>query len=121
MHAVDGALTFATSTGITVSTGPATQLRFMTQPSPTATGGVDFATQPVVEIRDVGGNTVNDTSSVTLAIDTPAGATLGCTNNGPLAAVAGVATFAGCDIDLASATPYTLQARTGSHRSDSNE
>ena len=55
---------------------------------------------------------MNDTSSVTLAIDTPAGATLGCTNNGPLAAVAGVATFAGCDIDLASATPYNLHAAT---------
>ena len=51
-----------------------------------------------------------NTSSVTLAITTPAGATLSCTNN-PQGAVAGVATFAGCDIDLP--VPYTLTATDG--------
>ena len=62
-------------------------------------------------MRDAGGNTLTaDTRDVTLTITTPAGAVLGCTNNGPLAAVAGVATFAGCDIDKASVTPYTLHA-----------
>ncbi|MDQ1385132.1 MAG: trimeric autotransporter adhesin, partial [Actinomycetota bacterium] len=110
LRAVDGVLTAATSTGITVSIGAATQLAFATQPSATATGGVDFAQQPVVAIRDAGGNTVNDTSGVTLSIVTPAGAALGCTNNGPLNATAGIATFAGCNIDLASTTPYILHA-----------
>ncbi|MDQ1384137.1 MAG: trimeric autotransporter adhesin, partial [Actinomycetota bacterium] len=113
LRAVDGVLTAATSTGITVSIGAATQLAFATQPSATATGGVDFAQQPVVVITDAGGNTVNNTSGVTLTITTPAGATLGCTNNGPLNATAGIATFAGCDIDLASTTPYTLHAADG--------
>ncbi|MDQ1459090.1 MAG: trimeric autotransporter adhesin, partial [Actinomycetota bacterium] len=113
LRAIDGGFTAATSTGITVSTGAAVQLAFATQPSATATGGIDFAQQPVVAITDAGGNTVNNASGVTLSITTPAGATLGCTNNGPLNATAGIATFAGCDIDLASATPYTLHAADG--------
>ena len=50
-------------------------------------------------MQDAGGNTVTtSTSSVTLALTTPGGATLACTAN-PKAAVAGVATFAGCKID----------------------
>jgi hypothetical protein len=43
-----------------------------------------------------------------LTITTPAGATLTCTNATPLPAVAGVATFTGCNIDLAGT--YTLHA-----------
>ena len=66
-------------------------------------------------MQDAAGNTVTtDTTGVTLTITTPGGATLGCTpDNGPLATVAGVATFAGCDIDLAGVTPYTLHAADG--------
>ncbi len=113
LHAVSGLLT-ATSTGVTVSTGGTARLVFSTQPSTTATGGVDFATQPAVSVRDLGGNLIaGDVSGVTLSITTPTGAVLGCTNNGPVTAVAGVATFAGCDIDLASTTAYTLHAVDG--------
>ena len=115
LHAADGALVAATSSAITVNVGAASQLAFTSQPSTIATGGTDFVAQPVVTIRDAGGNTVTgNTCGVTLTITTPAGAALSCTpDNGPLAAVAGVATFAGCDIDLASVTPYTLHAADG--------
>ena len=59
----------------------------------------------MVTVQDLGGNTVTtDTSSVTLTLTTPAGATLTCTNANPLPAVAGVATFTGCNIDLANTT-----------------
>ncbi|MDQ1385514.1 MAG: trimeric autotransporter adhesin [Actinomycetota bacterium] len=115
LHAADNTIATATSTGITVSVGDAAQLGFVTQPSDTATGGTNFASQPAVAIQDAGGNTVTtDTSDVTLSLTTPAGAVLGCApDNGPLAAVNGVATFSGCGIDLASTTPYTLHAVDG--------
>ena len=62
-----------------------------------------------VTVQDAGGNTATgDTSSITLAITgAQLGATLACTPN-PKAAVAGVATFVGCNIDLAGT--YTLTA-----------
>jgi hypothetical protein len=45
-------------------------LTFTTQPSPSATGGVDFATQPVVHVEDrFGTDRPND--SVTLSITRP--------------------------------------------------
>ena len=90
---------------------PATKLAFTTQPGD-ATGGSTFATQPVVKVQNAAGGTVTGNSStVTLTITTPAGATLDCTDNSE-AAVAGVATFAGCDIDKAGT--YTLTASDGS-------
>ena len=106
----------ATSTAsdpVTVSTAlTATKLAFTTQPSATATSQIAFATQPVVTVQDAGGATVTtDTSSVTLTLTTPAGATLSCTTN-PKAAVAGIATFVGCQIDKAGT--YTLTATDGS-------
>ncbi len=61
-------------------------------------------------VQDAGGNTrTADTTSVTLAIGTnPGSGVLSCTAN-PKAAVAGVATFAGCRIDKVG-TGYTLTA-----------
>ena len=83
------------------------------------TEGTNFATQPVVTVEDANGNTVTtDTGTVTLAINSyPAGTsggsaqgTLGCTTN-TVTAVAGVATFAGCQITgKAAAGTYTLSA-----------
>ena len=61
-----------------------------------------FATQPVVTMQDAGGNTVTaDVSTVVLTLTTPGLATLACTGTTSKAAVAGVATFAGCNVDLA--------------------
>src|SRR5207249_4648386 len=62
----DRALTFS-ATGltptisgtITVGAGVATQLTLTTQPSATAQGGVAFARQPVVQLRDGAGNAVS--------------------------------------------------------------
>ena len=105
-------LTTATSASFTVAAGPATKVVFTASPA-SGTGGTAFATQPRVAVEDAGGNTVTtDTSSVTLAIGTnPGTGTLTCTAN-PKAAVAGVATFAGCSINQ-TGTGYTLTATDG--------
>ena len=72
-----------------------------------------FATQPVVQLVDAAGNVLTATPAfpVTLAITTgtgTAGAFLTCAAN-PVTTVSGVATFAGCTINLAGAG-YTLRA-----------
>ena len=101
-------LTSAVSGNVVITTGSASQLAFTTQPTG-ASGGVDLGTQPVVTVQDAGGNTVTgDTSTVALALTTANGATLACTTSNSRVAVAGVATFAGCKIDLANS--YTLTA-----------
>jgi hypothetical protein len=101
-------LTGATSGTFNITPGTATQLIFTTQPGG-GTGGTAFAQQPVITIEDASGNTTTSTASVTLAIGTnPGGGTLACTTN-PLAATAGVATFAGCNITK-SGIGYTLTA-----------
>jgi hypothetical protein len=74
--------------------------------------GTACATQPVLTVEDSGGRTVlNYNLSVTLTIDNnPAEGRLTSTND-PVAAVAGVATFAGCKINQPG-TGYTLKAST---------
>ncbi|MEI7742627.1 MAG: hypothetical protein WCK58_02625 [Chloroflexota bacterium] len=101
------------STGaFAITTGPAAQLVLTTSPAG-GTGGTAFGVQPVVEVRDAGGNPVTTSVlAVTLAITTGTGTTgaaLACTPGLTLAAVAGVATFTGCRIDKAGAG-YTLKA-----------
>ena len=87
LTATSGSLTSAVSSSFTITVGVAAKLGFTTSPS-SATGGLAFATQPVVAVQDAGGNTVaGAVNSVTLALTTPAGATLTCTAN-PKAAVA---------------------------------
>jgi signal peptidase I len=109
LTATASGLTTAVSTSISIF-GSATQLRFTTDPSD-ATGGLAFATQPVVTVQDAGGRTVStNTASVLLTITTPAGATLICSTN-PKNAVAGVDAFAGCKVDRPGT--YTLTAATG--------
>ena len=104
-------LTSATSTAFNITVAAAAQLGFTQQPGG-GTGGVAWATQPKIAIQDAFGNTVTtSTASVTLAITGGTGTTgavLTCTTN-PLAAVAGIATYAGCKIDKAGAS-YTLTA-----------
>ena len=92
--------------------GPGTQFAFTQQPS-NSTGGAAFATQPRVAVRDVAGNTMTTDNSmqVTLAITSGTGsasATLAFNSN-TVTVVAGIAAFAGCDIDKAG-TGYTLEA-----------
>jgi hypothetical protein len=107
LTATDGALTTDVSDNVVITVGAASKLAFTTQPSG-AVSDTDFATQPVVKVQDAGGNTiVGNTSNVTLTIATGGAGGLACTTN-PVAAVAGVATFAGCDINLVGT--YTLLA-----------
>ncbi len=98
----------ATSPAFNVGAGPAARLAFGAAPGG-GTGGTAWATQPAVRIEDAGGNLTTSTSTVTLAIASgPATGVLACA--GPLAApaIAGVATYAGCAIDVAGG--YTVRA-----------
>ncbi|WP_309103838.1 S26 family signal peptidase [Microbacterium sp.] len=99
-------LSSATSTGFTITAGPATRLNFAASASNSASS-IPFATQPVVVILDAFGNTTTSTAPIALAITTPVGTSLACTNN-PKAAVSGTATFTGCRV--ARAGTYTLTA-----------
>ncbi len=104
-------LTSAASAAFNVSPGAPAQLGFSQQPGG-GTGGTAWTTQPKLAIQDAQGNTITtSTAPVTLAITpgsgTP-GALLTCTAN-PKAAAAGIATFAGCKINLAG-SGYTLTA-----------
>ena len=100
----------ATSSALAINAAGADHLTFSTSPSD-STGGTPFTTQPVVTVEDAAGNTVTgDASPVALAITTPSGATLTCAGTS-VAANAGVATFAGCHIDVAGT--YTLDATDG--------
>ena len=106
-------LSSAESTTVAVIPGAAAKLSFTAQPT-TATSSQAFAIQPIVAVQDLGGNTVtsgaNSNATVTLAIGTnPAAGTLTCTNGLTRTAVAGVATFSGCQINNAGAG-YTLTA-----------
>ena len=107
LTATSGSLTAALSTSVTITTGPASKLAFITHPS-SSTGSVAFGTQPEVAVQDAGGNTITfNTTPVSLTITTPAGANLTCATN-PKVAISGVASFAGCTIDKAGT--YTLTA-----------
>lgn len=93
----------ATSTSVRIDrqagacAGPAAKLAFTAQPG-SAVAGQPFATQPRVAIQDANGNTVTtSTALVTLAKKSGAG-TLACSATS-VAAVAGIATFSGCNVD----------------------
>ena len=106
-------LTSAVSGTFNVTVGAASKLAFTTQPGGGAAGAA-WATQPKVTVQDAFGNTITTSSaSVTLTITSgtgTSGAVLTCTAN-PKAAASGVATFAGCKINLAG-SGYTLTATT---------
>lgn len=83
--------TYGTATqSITVGVGAATQLAITTAANG-AVIGANFATQPVIEVRDSGGNRVT-TSNASVAV-AATGATLAGTS--PVSAINGVVTFAG--------------------------
>ena len=89
-----GGLTSASSTNITVSPAAPYQLLIQTQPSPSATAGQAFATQPVIDDVDRFGNleTGDNTTSITVTLATGNGTLLGTTAE---TVVGGVATFVG--------------------------
>ncbi|TFD93034.1 hypothetical protein E3T61_05525 [Cryobacterium lactosi] len=108
LAATAAGLTAAVSGSVVISAGPAARLVFTTSPAG-ATGGIAFGTQPVVAVQDAGGNPVATAAPVTLAITTPAGASLACNANP--ATGTGTVAFAGCSIGRAGT--YTLTASSG--------
>lgn len=105
-------LTSAESTNVAITAGAASKLGFTAQPN-AGVASQAFPIQPVVAVQDAGGNTVtsgtNSTATVTLSLGTaPTGAVLSCTGGLSKVAVAGVATFAGCMVNMAGT--YTLVA-----------
>jgi hypothetical protein len=114
LTASSGSLTSATSNSFNITVGAASKLAFTTQPTG-GTPGNPLTTQPVVQIQDAGGNLIGtgqgSGASITLGIAPStgtSGAILNCTTN-PLGATGGVATFAGCNINLAG-NGYQLRA-----------
>ncbi|MGE3984606.1 MAG: beta strand repeat-containing protein [Dehalococcoidia bacterium] len=114
---------------LTVTAADPAKLYFSQQPSASSEAGVAFAQQPKVEVRDTYDNVVeSSTATIHLAISAATGdpaARLDCTpystpptpSPNDQAAAAGVATFAGCKVDKATAsfTPdYTLTASSAS-------
>jgi hypothetical protein len=105
---VDG-LVITQQASVLVTPAAADHLVFLVQPTSTTTAGSSMTPPIEVEIRDQFTNPVTSaTSEVTLVIATnPTGATL--TGGGPVAAVGGVASFAGLSVDKVG-TGYTLAA-----------
>jgi hypothetical protein len=110
------------SNNMSIVAGGASKLAFTSEPLGGVNEATNLATEPVVSVEDSNGNTVtSDNGTVALSIGTYAAGnggtnqgTLGCTNT-TVNAVAGVATFANCQITgTAAAGTYTLNAaRTG--------
>ena len=111
LQATSTGLTSAASAAFNITVGAATKLRFVQQPTQ-ASGGATISPAVTVEILDAGDNRVNSTANVTLAIGTNPGPSAALTGGGPVAAVAGLATFSGLSIDSAG-NGYTLVATSG--------
>jgi hypothetical protein len=111
LTASSGALPAVDSAAFNIAAGTPTQLVFAPSPS-NSTGGVAFATQPVVEVRDAGGYLVaNYVGDLTLTIaNNPGGGTLAGTATVQVSG--GKASFSGLSIDKPG-TGYTLQASSG--------
>lgn len=99
-------LTAATSNGITLSPGPASQLAMHTQPSATAQSGAPFGTPPAVRLKDAAGNNVSAAGVVVTVTLNGSGGTLGGTASATTDA-SGIATFSGLSIS-GTVGSYTL-------------
>lgn len=97
--ASSGTLITATSNSFNIALGPPSRLVFNQEPSASSVAGAVWAQQPVVRILDAGGNLVTSSSAtVSLSVLSPATGSVGGTSS--LAAVSGVATYAGLSLDL---------------------
>ena len=102
-----GTLTPATSATFTVTVGAPSQLVITTQPSGGVSGSA-LGVQPVVAIRDAGGNQTGSTASVTASLASGTGTLSGTTT---VAAVNGVATFT--NLVITGTGPHTLTFTSG--------
>ncbi|HLL52693.1 MAG TPA: hemagglutinin, partial [Myxococcaceae bacterium] len=110
LAASSGSLTGATSAPFDISPAAPSRLAFVAQPSSALAGQSLGSVQ--VYIQDAFGNLTSSTANVSLALGAnPGGGALSGTTT--VAAVAGVATFAGLSIDKAG-VGYTLEAASGS-------
>jgi hypothetical protein len=117
LAASSGTLAGATSNPFNITLGNVNKLAFTTQPIGGAPNTA-FTSQPVVRVQDAGGNTITVNpgmnANITLSIvpgTGTAGAVLTCTGSNSRGASNGVATFSGCQINLAG-TGYRLRANT---------
>ncbi|MCC6388236.1 MAG: RCC1 repeat-containing protein [Dehalococcoidia bacterium] len=106
----DGTTTEAATPVAVVFAAGATNLAFMSSPGDAHTFAA-FATQPAVAVRDANGTTVTSDGAtvVTLSLENARGAVLTCAGGLSRTVAQGVATFAGCRVDLAN-TGYALRA-----------
>lgn len=104
-------LVSADSQPFDITAGSASKLAFTAEPAGAGSGGV-MITQPEVTVEDAGGNpAAGNSDQITLSLTSgtgTSGASLSCTSD-TVAAVDGVADFAGCAIDKPG-TGYTLTA-----------
>jgi hypothetical protein len=108
-----GTLTSVTSATITLSAGAASQLTLTTPPPATATNTIALTTQPVVQLRDAGGNAVSQAGVlVTAVIATGPAGTTSLTNATATTNASGVATFSGLAI-TGPTGDYTLRFDSG--------
>ena len=98
-----------TGTATTINPAAASKLVIATQPSSTATAGVAFTQQPVVYIEDTYNNICTSSNSAVTATRSAGAGTLQGTTT--LAAVSGVATYAG--LSHWYATNITIQFTSG--------
>ncbi|MFZ9794605.1 MAG: FG-GAP repeat domain-containing protein, partial [Gemmataceae bacterium] len=87
------------------NTQPGNVTTFIDYSFPGSTNGESFTTQPVVLIKDSGGNTVT-TSNALVTLSVSSGATL--TGNTVVGAIAGKATFTNVGVNGVQGTQYTL-------------
>ncbi|PXA69228.1 hypothetical protein CVS29_01270 [Arthrobacter psychrochitiniphilus] len=110
MTATSAGLAFAFSTVVTNTVGPGAKLVFTTSPGNGARNAA-FPVQPVVTVLDAGGNTVTTSAAtITLTLTTPGNATLACSPTTSKAAASGVASFAGCQVNVNKTGTYSLTA-----------
>jgi uncharacterized protein YjdB len=95
-----------TSASLSVAAGAPTQLTIGTEPAG-AVSGLPFTTQPVVQIRDAGGNLTTSTASVTATIATGTGTLAGTVT---VNAVNGVATFTTLQLNGSGAHTLTFSS-----------
>src|ERR1017187_9349755 len=101
------------SATLTVNVPVATKLVVTQQPSPTATAGTAFSTQPVVTVQDTNGITVTSYSTPITVIETSGGNLNGTLTVQTVIPVNGVATFSGLFVTNA-ANGVTLGFTSGS-------
>lgn len=103
---------------ITLSAGDVAQLTITTAPSTEAKSGVAFATQPVVDVRDSGGNPRSVTVTASLVIVAAIDGALNGTKS--VTAQNGVATFTNLNISTLLGGTYRVRFTAGGIAVDSN-